>query len=270
MKYKVKTGAVVLRSTEMEYAVFGEGKKNFVMLPGISLHSVILSAGAVAAAYEEFGGEYTVYVFERLTDIPAGHTVADMAEDTAAAMQKLGIADAYVFGASQGGMTAQILAARYPQLVKKVILGSTMLKEDAFAEENFTALAEAAAAGDIAALNRAFFSMVYAEDYRKKYETAFGILEKQGTKEEAARFLREIEAMRGFDATAEKNKIACPVLVIGDASDRVLSPSAFPALAAYHNAELYMYDGFGHAVYDMAPDYKKRIMDFFHDPVGER
>jgi len=25
---------------------------------------------------------------------------------------------------------------------------------------------------------------------------------------------------------------------------------------------LYMYDGYGHAAYDLAPDYKERILDF--------
>ena len=26
--------------------------------------------------------------------------------------------------------------------------------------------------------------------------------------------------------------------------------------------EIYMYDGYGHAAYDMAPDYKERILEF--------
>ncbi len=263
MKYKAKTGVVKTGSFSMEYAVFGEGAKFFVMLPGVSLHSVILSADSIAAAYEAFGEEYTVYVFERVTDIPEGYTVSDMADDTASALQDLGISGAYVFGASQGGMTAQLLAARYPSLVKKAVLGSTMLKESPFAADCFDGFIKAVHSGDVRAVNRAFFEKIYPEDYLKKYAAAFRLLETQGTKEEMRRFQRELEAMRGFDASREDKNIVCPVLVIGDTSDKILPPEASPELAAHLGAELFMYDGFGHAVYDTAPDYKEKIKEFF-------
>lgn len=263
MKYKAVVDSVKTGTREMEYAVFGEGKKYFVMLPGVSLHSVILSADSIAAAYEAFGEEYTVYVFERVTDIPEGYTVSDMAEDTAIALKSLGINGAYVFGASQGGMTAQLLAARYPELVRKAILGSTMLREDAAAAETFTMFENAARSGDVIALNRAFFERIYPDEYLEKYASAFRVLETQGTPEEMRRFLRELEAMRGFDASREDKNIRCPVLVIGDTSDKILPPEASPELAAHLGAELFMYNGFGHAVYDTAPDYKEKIKVFF-------
>lgn len=266
MKYKAEIRTVTTREFTMEYAVFGEGKKVFVILPGVSLHSVMLSADAIAAAYERFGEAYTVYVFERVSDIPEGYKVADMARDTAAAMRLLGIRGAYVFGASQGGMTAQLLAAGYPELVAKAVLGSTMLREDAFAARVFASLEELVRAGDVVGLNRAFFDKIYPGYYLKKYETAFRVLETQGTPDEMRRFLRELEAMHGFDAREADKNIRCPVLVIGDRSDRILSGNASPELAAYLGCELYMYDGYGHAVYDLAPDYGKRLADFFAEP----
>lgn len=51
-----------------------------------------------------------------------------MVDDTAAAMESLHIADADVFGASQGGMIALYLAIDDPKLVHKMILGSTLAK----------------------------------------------------------------------------------------------------------------------------------------------
>ena len=35
------------------------------------------------------------------------------------------------------------------------------------------------------------------------------------------------------------------------------------ALQDRPECELYLYDGYGHAVYDLAPDYKQRMLNFF-------
>ena len=57
--------------------------------------------------------------------IRAPYTLGDMADDTAAMLQSLGIAQAHVCGASMGGMIAQHLAARHPDRVKSLTLMMT-------------------------------------------------------------------------------------------------------------------------------------------------
>lgn len=51
--------------------------------------------------------------------------VADLADDVAAVMRSLGVADATVFGYSLGGMVAQELVRRHPHLVGRLGLGAT-------------------------------------------------------------------------------------------------------------------------------------------------
>jgi pimeloyl-ACP methyl ester carboxylesterase len=51
----------------------------------------------------------------------ASYTLADMAEDTARLLSKLELAPAHVIGVSMGGMIAQTLAARYPQMVRSLV-----------------------------------------------------------------------------------------------------------------------------------------------------
>ena len=106
----------------MDYVTFGSGPRTLVILPGMSLLPVTPNADAVAAAYASFAGTHTVYLFDRKRDVCPGYTVSDMADDTAAAMRSIGISDADVFGASQGGMIAQLIAARRPELVRRLVL----------------------------------------------------------------------------------------------------------------------------------------------------
>ena len=61
-------------------------------------------------------------------------------------------------------------------------------------------------------------------------------------------------------------KIACPVLAIGSKDDRILGcePTLQIAerLGRRANFELHLYDGYGHATYDTAPDFKERVLRF--------
>lgn len=75
-----------------------------------------------------------------------------------------------------------------------------------------------------------------------------------------------MESLKGFDILNELDGISCPTLIIGDRSDRVLSVQASEeiesALKGKIDVTLYLYNGYGHAVYDMAADYKERILEF--------
>ena len=53
---------------------------------------------------------------------------------------------------------------------------------------------------------------------------------------------------------------------MGSEDDRVLGAEASRRIAekleGHPGFIFHMYDGYGHAAYDMAPDYKQRILDF--------
>ncbi len=57
--------------------------------------------------------------------VRSGYSLADMADDTAALIEALGLSSAHVCGASMGGMVAQHLAARHPQRVRSLTLMMT-------------------------------------------------------------------------------------------------------------------------------------------------
>lgn len=63
----------------MDYCRFGCGKGNIVIIPGLSVQSVMPSAQAIAQAYKILTDDYTLYVFDRRKDNPESYCIADMA-----------------------------------------------------------------------------------------------------------------------------------------------------------------------------------------------
>ena len=88
-------------------------------------------------------------------------------------------------------------------------------------------------------------------------------LSKAVTAEDINRFIILAKGMLGNDVSKELNRISCPVLVIGDKEDRVMGEdSSMRIVKGIKNSELFMYDHYGHAAYDLAPDYKERMLRF--------
>ena len=249
----------------MDYITFGEGKRPLVILPGMSVTPVTPDGDAIRAAFAVLEKTHTVFLFDRKHDVRAGYTVSDMAEDTAAAMRLLGIRDADIFGTSQGGMIAQLLAARHHDLVHTVVLASSADCMDSRAAVVMQRWADLAHAGEPTALNRDVFRHVYSDGYRETYSDAFRALENIGAKEDLDRFAVLAEACLSFDSRQELEKITCPVFVLGAKDDITLFPERSVALAEQLCAPLYLYEGYSHAVYDEAPDFRDRVTKFFAD-----
>lgn len=249
---------------EADYIKFGSGKSTLVILPGLALKEVTLQSEAIISAYSVFEKDYTVYLFEKRKNVPQGFTINGIAADTAAEMRALGLEKAFVFGVSQGGMTAQLLAVHYPDLVKGLVLASTFAKSNPVFINLMNEWQAFAKSGDKIALNRSFFKNVYSKAYYEKYKEIFVSLENEGTPAELERFLILSEACRQFDCAAQLKKITCPVLVLGGCDDVAVPPEMQKELAAALGAEYYFYENYAHAVYDEAPDFKERIIGFLN------
>lgn len=253
----------------MRYFRFGTGKKTLVILPGLSVQSVMGAADAVAGSYEALTEEFTIYLFDRREELPEDYTVRGMGRDTAEAMKALGLHDVCLFGASQGGMIAQVIAIEFPELVHKLVLGSTSPRispEQFSVVENWIRLAEAK---DRVGLYLDFGKEIYPPAVYEQFRPALQAAGESVTDEELARFVVLARAMRDFSVTEELERIQCPVLAIGVYEDAVLDSDATMEIAEkldlHPNFRLYMYIGYGHAAFDTAPDYKDRILRFFRD-----
>jgi len=258
----VHTGAF-----SMDFFRFGSGEKTLVILPGLSVQSVMGAADAIAAAYRSLTDAYTIYVFDRRAELPASYPVRDMARDTAAAFQALGLKNVCLFGASQGGMIALVIAIEHPELVGKMVLGSSSAHVQ---EAQYRVVEEwirLAKAGDRVGLYLAFGREIYPPAvFEQARET---LIETAGTVTEAelSRFITLAEGTKDFCVVDELDRIRCPVLAIGVFEDGVLDSDATMEIAEkldqHADFRLYMYTGYGHAAFDTAPDYRERILRFF-------
>ena len=252
----------------MDYFKFGHGERTLVILPGLSVQSVMPFAHAVAATYNVLAHDFTTYVFDRRKGfLPERYTVQDMAHDTSEAMQELGLGPVDIFGASQGGMMAMLIAAEHPELVSKLAVGSSSA---CVTEEQYRGLEEwvdLAKKKDAKALYMSFGDKIYPPEVFEQYRPVFLIAAQMATEKDLERFVTLAEGTKGFDILEDIKRIKCPVLITGSLDDAVLGPDSAPqiaeALKGVTDAELYMYDGYGHDSFDTAPDYRDRLTEFF-------
>ena len=261
-------GMLDISGIKMPYARIGQESKPFVILPGLSLSLMTPLARVVGMHYQAFlDAGYTLYVFDRRVNAPADYTQQDMADDTAACMEHLGIQGAAVMGASQGGMIAQLLAADYPRLVDRVMLCSTCAVCEGPTTASVRQWIELARARQGKALADSFGGLIYSPKVWAANQKAVEALCEGAADQDFERFVIMASALLGFDATAKLEQVSVPAFVVGAQGDRVIPIAAMRDLAARLGCQSYFYDAsFGHAVYDEAPDFVGKLLSFCRQP----
>lgn len=262
MFWNLKESTVSLDIGTVDYAVFGHGDKPFVIIPGLSLRDVRGAGAELAMMYRMFAKEYRVYVIDKKSDISEGCTVADLAEDTAAAMRKLGITNACIMGISLGGMIVQELAIRHPELVKKLILGVTASRTNNTINAVVSRWTALAGKGDFGRIVRDMMEVMYSANYAKRYGWMFPILAKFAKPKNEERFIRLTKACLTCAAYDRLDEIKCPTLVLGGAEDKIVTGKASLEIAEKIDCAVHLYKGLGHSAYEEAPDFNVRVYKF--------
>lgn len=253
---------VITDDFTMEYCKFGNGEKPFVIIPGISLKSVVASADAVEGQFKDFSNDFTVYLFDRKLNVKNDYSIKNMADDTAKAMTILGIENAVLYGVSQGGMIAQTIAINYPNLVSKLALASTVSRITPELENSLENGVLFAKNNKVNELVECFVDSIYSPQTLEKFRDY--LINQCGdvSVENLEQFYYIAKGTSGFDVYNDLSKIECPVIVMGGKLDKVLGIQGAYDIAEKLDCECYVYDDYGHAVYDEAPDFLKRIYDY--------
>lgn len=267
MFYGAGSRQVSIDGDTMNYIAFGTGKRAFVILPGLGdglspVHGK-MQAILFALTYRQFAREFKVYIFSRKNHLERDCSTRSMAREQAAAMKAMGISNASVMGVSQGGMIAQYLAIDYPDLVDRLVLAVTLSRQNDTVQNVVDHWIELAKQRDYKGLMIDTAEHSYSEAYLKKHRFLYPLLGIVGKPKSFDRFLFQAASCVQHNACSELDKIVCPTLVIGGECDKIAGISSSLELAEkIKNSELFVYKTYGHAAYEEAGDFNKRVYQF--------
>ncbi len=263
--FGIKNLLVDIGTAKIPCAVFGKGEKNLMILPGLGdgLTSVKGKALPMALMYLEFMKDYTVYMMSRREPLPEDFSTRDMAADIALFMEHLGIEKTSILGVSMGGMIAQHFAADFPKKTEKLILVVTAPKKNEIMESCILEWIEQAKNGEGAALMESNVRNMYSDEYYRKNRWLTPITGKLAVPKDTERFLRMAKSCLEHNAEESLGNIKAPTFIIGGEKDRTVGAEASEILAReIPGAEIFIYPGLRHAVYDEAKDFNKRVLEF--------
>ena len=262
MFWKLVEGSVSIPSGSLNYISFGKGWENLIIIQGLNVRDIKGAGPSLALMYKKFAKNYRVWLFDRRAVVNEGLTNWDLADDIYRAMKELNIERANVFGVSQGGMIAMALTLEHPQLVNKLVLGVTSSRANENIKEVVGRWIKCALSKDNISINKDTFSLMYTEKYLKKYRLFMPILIRLIKPKDFHRFAILASSILNFDCYDRLNEIKCPVLILGGERDMITTGAASLEIADKLNCEIHMYPEHGHAAYEEAKDFNRRIYEF--------
>ena len=262
MLWGLKEGKIRIPSGDLNYISFGKGQKNLIIIQGLNVRDINGAGASLAFMYKIFTKNYKVWFFDRRKAVKDGLTNRDLAEDIYDAMNTLNIDVADVFGVSQGGMIALALALEHPSRVSKLVLGVTASRANENIKKVVNKWVMCAQNEDHVTINRDSFSLMYTEKYLNKYKLFMPMIVRMIKPRDFGRFAILAKAILNFDYYDRLSEIKCPVLVLGGMQDKITTAEASLEIAEKLNCKIHMYAEYGHAVYEEAKDFNKRIYEF--------
>jgi pimeloyl-ACP methyl ester carboxylesterase len=184
----------------------------------------------------------------------ARYTLADMADDAAGLLERLELAPAHVIGASMGGMIAQMLSVRRPDLVRSLVsimsnTGSRRSGQPSLAL--YPLLLRRAPAGREAFVEHMVrvFAAIGSPGLPRDLDDVRSLAARSYDRDhDPAGPGRQLAAIvASGDRTAQLRGISAPTLVIHGGADRLVAPSGGRATArAIPGARLMVIPGMGH------------------------
>ena len=264
MLFNAKNEHIRFNGHDCDYISFGSGSDVMIMLPGVGDGFKTAKGVAIpfSIMYRCFAKDFKVFVFSRRNRMLKGFTTKDMADDLDAIMKKLGIGSAHVFGVSQGGMIAQQLALRHPDKVKSLVLAVTASRPNDIMRDSLETWLRMADKDDYKGIMLDTAERSYTGAYLERGRKLNNLLALAKPKD-YSRFRILCESCLEHDTYDNLNKINCPSLIIGADRDMVLGGEASEELAErIPGAELYMYEGYSHGVYEQAKDFNGRVLKY--------
>ena len=225
---------VKVNDLNMYYKVCGEGDPLVILQEaGIEISSMYNVLGAFAENYQVIALDNRGAGRTDMPDEP--YYVEMMVEDTIGLMDKIGIKSAHFLGMSMGARIALVIAAKYPERVKSLILN-------------------VAAAGFPDMFKSILEISLENVNLREKLLQKTGIVFIQKYPPNPESFLRQLKAMADFDGRDYLGQIKAPTLIINGTKDHLAPMELTEELAAgIKNSKLIIVDE-GHYFAALKPE----------------
>jgi pimeloyl-ACP methyl ester carboxylesterase len=228
---------------------------------------------------DDFGREYRTIVLDHRDtgdsdEVEAPYTIADLADDAAALLTKLGIVRAHVAGISLGGYVALEFAVRHPEQLDKLVLVSTSAGGRARvpASPEIAVLLAPAPALEIGARAIRNYSRIMAAQYVQEHpEELERVAEVARYRPmSAAGYGRQLQATLAHDVVDALHQISTPTLVIHGESDPLVPPANGAYLVQNIPGARYItYPGVGHVpIVECAEQFNRDVLAFLSEPAG--
>lgn len=267
MFYNAKNGNIKIDNTDIDYLSFGKGDKYLVMIPGLGdgLKTAKGMAIPFAFLYKKFAKKYKVVVISRRNELKKGFSTKDMADDVKYVLDNLGITKIDLLGVSQGGMISEYIAIKYPDLVNKLILTVTSSRPNELIKESIDKWIDLAKNEEYKEIFIDTAEKSYTEKTLSKYRKYFKYIDPFIKLKNSDRFIVQAESCINHNAYKELDKIKCPTLIIGGRKDKIVGIDA--SIDIYYkipNSKIYIYEKYGHGLYEEAKDFNDRVYKFLN------
>ena len=152
--------------------------------------------------------------------VPAPYTMEQLADDMAGLIEYVGVVPAHIVGLSLGGMTAQVLALRRPDLVRSLCLVATTAQPPFHGREIWDErIAHLRAVGHFGKMFPGMMDRWLSMRFRRSEVKGFAEIRGMVMSTPVEGYIGCCEAIAGFDVRAYLPDIAAPTLVIAGEED---------------------------------------------------
>lgn len=199
------------------------------------------------------------------SDAPQGpYSTGLFADDVIAVLDDLGVEQADVYGTSMGGRVAQWVAARYPERVRRLVLGCTS-PGGPHAQERDASVRRALAQRDPAAARDALIDLMYTPAWRAANPGPYTTLGDPDMPPHAR--AAHLIASNQHDAWDVLPAICAPTLVLHGDQDRLAPPANAPLITdRIPGARMHLFPGARHAYFEECRPQSSALVRMFLDP----
>lgn len=210
------------RGVRLYYQTAGEGPPLFL------LHGLGSASNDWQLQIPAFAKQYRVVALDLRghghSDKPRGpYTMRDFANDTAALLDNLAIAQAHVVGLSLGGMVAQQLALDSPDCVSSLVLVNTFPRFDPWEPRLLRRIAQRLVSfggGGMDAVAEAVAASLFP---RPAQRPLYDETVKRFARNDVGGYQATVQAILRFNVEARLREIRCPTLIVASDRDRTIS-----------------------------------------------